>query len=100
MASAGPPSLRFAWWNVNNFAHYDTGRASDIRWPFVQEAYKAKCERVDTALRNLMDTYEPDILGLGEITSDAAESLHTRLFPDFTLIFPDAAPRSSFQIAV
>jgi endonuclease/exonuclease/phosphatase family metal-dependent hydrolase len=100
MSSAVPPSLRFAWWNVHNFAHYDMGHASENRWPLVQEAYDAKCARVDIALRHLINTHDPDILGLGEITSDAAESLRTRLFPNFNLTFPDASPGSSFQVAV
>lgn len=95
-----PPSIRFAWWNVNNFAHFDTARVGENRWPLVPEAYEAKCARVDAALRHLIDSNAPDILGLGEITSGAAEDLRARLFPDYQLVYPDAAPGSAFQVAV
>jgi endonuclease/exonuclease/phosphatase family metal-dependent hydrolase len=100
MTPTALPSVRFAWWNVHNFAHFDTSRAGEDRWPLAPAAYDAKCARVDTALRHLINTHAPDILGLGEITSDAAEALRTRLFPDYDLIFPDPAPGSSFQVAV
>src|SRR4051794_9263131 len=100
MLPAVLPSVRFAWWNVNNFAHYDTSRAGEDRWPLERAAYDAKCARVDTALQHLLNTHAPDILGLGEITSDAAEGLRSRLLSDYELIFPDAAPGATFQVAV
>jgi endonuclease/exonuclease/phosphatase family metal-dependent hydrolase len=100
MPSANQPPLRFAWWNVHNFAHYDINHAGEDRWPIEQSAYDAKCERVDNALRHLINTHEPDILGLGEITSDAAEALRMRLFPNFKLVLPEITPGSSFQVAV
>jgi endonuclease/exonuclease/phosphatase family metal-dependent hydrolase len=100
MLPAVLPSVRFAWWNVNNFAHYDANRAGEDRWPLDPAAYDAKCARVDAALRDLLDTHAPDILGLGEITSDAAEALRSRLLPEFELILADATLDSTFQVAV
>lgn len=100
MSPAALPSIRFAWWNVHDFAHYDLNRAGEVRWPLEQAEYDAKCVRVDTALQHLTNIHAPDILGLGEITSEAAEALRSRLFPTYELIFPDAAPGSSFQVAV
>ncbi|MBA4191591.1 MAG: hypothetical protein C0467_26730 [Planctomycetaceae bacterium] len=100
MQPAVLPSIRFAWWNVHNFAHYNTSRAGEDRWPLEPAAYEAKCTRVDAALQHLIAAHSPDILGIGEITSNAAEELQSRLFPEYELIFPDAAPNSSFQVAV
>ena len=100
MSSPTPPWLRFAWWNVNSFAHYDPKRAGERFWPLVREEYTEKCERVDNALRYLIQVHDPDLLGLGEITSSAAESLRARLFPDFKLVFPEVLHVSSFQVAV
>lgn len=99
MTPPPPSSVRFAWWNVNNFAHYDVNRAGEDRWPMVPAAYDAKCARVDAALRHLLTTDPPDVLGLGEITSAAAEALRSRLLPDYRLIFPEVEP-GTFQIAV
>jgi hypothetical protein len=97
MLPAVLPSVRFAWWNVNNFAHYDTSRAGEDRWPLVPAAYDAKYSRVDAALQHLLNAHAPDILGLGEITSNAAEALRTRLFPDYDLIFPMPRPARHFR---
>ncbi|MDY3559805.1 endonuclease/exonuclease/phosphatase family protein [Gemmata sp. JC673] len=94
------PAIRFAWWNVNNFAHYDVAHASEPRWPREPAAYAAKCARVDAALQHLVATQAPDVLGLGEITAAAAEELQSRLLSGYELIFPDAAPGAQFQIAV
>lgn len=100
MLPTAQPSIRFAWWNVHDFAHYDPSRAGENRWPLEPAAYSAKCSRVDAALQHLLSTHTPDLLGLCEITSVAAEELQKRLLSNYELIFPDAAPGSSFQVAV
>ena len=100
MSPTVPPSVRFAWWNVNNFAHYDANRAGEEHWPLEPPEYTAKCARVDAALQHLVATQSPDVIGLGEITSTAAEELQARVFPGYELIFPDAAPGALFQVAV
>ncbi|AWM39519.1 hypothetical protein GobsT_21440 [Gemmata obscuriglobus] len=94
------PAIRFAWWNVNNFAHYDASRAGQERWPLEPPAYAEKCARVDAALQHLVATQAPDVLGLGEITATAAEELRNRALSGYELIFPDAAPGAQFQVAV
>ena len=65
MSPTVPPAIRFAWWNVNNFAHYTIDRAGEARWPLDPAEYAAKCNRIDAALGHLRATNEPDILGLG-----------------------------------
>ena len=84
------PLLRFAWWNVHDFAHFDPNRAGSPRWPSSRAEYDAKCARVDAALRHLVAHHPPDVLGLCEITERAADELRGRLFPDYRLIYPQA----------
>src|SRR5438270_9444778 len=91
--------LRFAWWNLNNFAHYDPSRAAEERWPLEPAEYATKCARVDAALRGLVAQHPPDLLGLCEITPTAAEELQRRLFPDYRLLYPDTLSGSTFQVA-
>lgn len=97
--SPGVPVLRFAWWNVQSFAHFDPNRAGEERWPLEPAEYAAKCVRVDAALRGLIVQHPPDILGLCEITARAAEELRQRVFTDYRLICPDTV-RGEFQVAV
>lgn len=96
--SPAPPLLRFAWWNVQSFAHFDPNRVREERWPQSRAEYDAKCARVDAALRELIEQHPPDVLGLCEITEQAAKDLRQRLFPNFRLVFPTSA--ESFQVAV
>jgi len=104
--SPEPRTLRFAWWNLHDFAHFDPKRAGERRWPLEQAEYAAKCDRVDRALQDLVDRASPDILGLCEVTRPAAEGLRDRLFPNYDVVSTHvgpAAPRkreAAFQIAV
>ncbi|HXD88546.1 MAG TPA: endonuclease/exonuclease/phosphatase family protein [Urbifossiella sp.] len=99
MAQENAP-LRFAWWNLQDFAHYDPNHAAEHRWPLEGAEYEAKCKAVDAALGSLIAQYPVDIFGTCEITPQAASDLQTRLFSEYTLIYPDPAPGASFQTAV
>src|SRR5437763_1362322 len=96
----GSPALRFAWWNVQSFAHFDPNRAEEERWPTSQAEYATKCQRVDAAIEALITNDPPDLLGLCEITDTAAEELRQRLFPSHLLLFPAPATGTAFQVAV
>lgn len=93
-------SLRFAWWNLNDFAHYDPNSAAMKRWPGVEAEYRAKCERMDAAFRFLRSVHSPDLIGVCEITATAASELRDRVFPDYELAFADPLPDATFQVAV
>src|SRR5512135_2224082 len=41
--------LKFLWWNVNDFAHYDPSPEDRDRWPIDFAAYVEKCRRLDAA---------------------------------------------------
>lgn len=93
-------SLRFAWWNLQDFAHYDPNHAGEVRWPLEPAEYEAKCRNVDAALHHLIDRNPIDILGFCEITSRAAEELRSRLFPEYAVIYPIVDDKKLLQIAV
>jgi endonuclease/exonuclease/phosphatase family metal-dependent hydrolase len=93
-------SLRFSWWNLQDFAHYDESRAGEARWPLEPSEYEAKCSNVDTAIKQLIGRSPIDILGFCEITSQAAEDLRSRLFPEYALIYPKVEDRRAHQVAV
>lgn len=94
--------LRFAWWNVQDFAHFDPRRAAEMRWPPTQQAYEEKCERIDSVLNDtLLDHGQLDLLGLGEITRKAADDLRDRCLPGYMVLSMDVARphRSELQVA-
>jgi hypothetical protein len=95
---AQPHYLRFAWWNLHNFAHFDPTQVSAERWPGSQEEYAEKCRRVDAALRDLDARHPIDLLGLCEVTGIAAEELRARVFPSHDLLF--VSDQTTFQVAV
>jgi endonuclease/exonuclease/phosphatase family metal-dependent hydrolase len=94
-------SLRFVWWNVADFAHFDEGRAEEVRWPVRPEEYEEKCKRVDGVLRGLMEHGRPDVVALAEVTRQAAQDLRDRMFEGFEVHSLDTGlPRAEFQVAV
>jgi endonuclease/exonuclease/phosphatase family metal-dependent hydrolase len=95
------PSLTFAWWNLHNFAHFDPERTSDRRWPTQPEHYESKRERVRVAFDELFGDRIPDLLGVCEITREAAEDLAAGLLPGFNIATAPTYPRGdAFQVAV
>lgn len=100
MSPDAQPSLRFAWWNLNDFAHYDPTRAGEHRWPLERAEYIEKCARVDRALRVLTVAHAPDLFGFGEITRGAAEELRARVLPGYELRLADPHDDVALQIAV
>jgi endonuclease/exonuclease/phosphatase family metal-dependent hydrolase len=92
--------LRFFWWNVQSFAHYDPTRASDAQWPQVAAAYAAKCQRVDATIRLVFADTMPELLAFAEITRLAAEELRDRLFPGYQVLSLDLGASSELQVAI
>jgi endonuclease/exonuclease/phosphatase family metal-dependent hydrolase len=94
-------SLRFVWWNVADFAHFDQGRSGEDRWPPDPETYQAKCERVDGVLRTLSEQGPPDVVALAEVTQQAAQDLRDRMFKGFEVhSLDEGLPRVQFQVAI
>lgn len=94
-------TLRFIWWNVQDFAHFDISRVHEKRWPKSKEEYAEKAERVQTVLRMLSREDLPHLVALGEITHEAAGELRDALFPTFAVhTFSSLYLESGFRIAV
>jgi hypothetical protein len=77
--------LRFAWWNVESLAHYDSDRASLQRWPGSQDEAAAHLNRIADGLRELRRLATPDFIGLAEVTRPAVEALRDAVFPGFAV---------------
>jgi endonuclease/exonuclease/phosphatase family metal-dependent hydrolase len=93
--------LRFGWWNLHNFAHFDANRISDPRWPARPDHYAAKRERLLTTFPELFGSDLFDLLAVCEITREAARDLVTRLPPGFNVTVPPPYPHDDgFQVAV
>lgn len=96
-----PRFLRFAWWNLHNFAHHDAARISAPRWPKLATHYEAKRERTLAAFRDLFGNEFPDLLAVCEITREAARDLASRLQPGFDVALSPTYPHDDgFQVAV
>lgn len=91
-----------AWWNVNDFYHFRPDKINEDRWPKTQSAYEEKCRRVDRALEAMFKSLgTPQILGLGEITKNAAEALRDRILPTYRVASLDVADSDpTLQIAL
>ncbi len=96
---SGTQTVRFVWWNLQSFAHYDPNRAGETQWPSSAEAYRAKSGRVDRALRELCGEPAPEALAFSEITRQAAVDLRDRLFPGHEVFSMDLLRRSQQQVA-
>ncbi len=94
-------SLSFCWWNLHDFAHYDSARTSDPRWPKQLVHYHAKRERILAAFHEVFGNRIPDLLAVCEITREAALDLVAGLPPGFNLTVPPTYPHDDgFQVAV
>lgn len=84
-------ALRFLWWNVETFAHYDPILRGK-RWPREMAAYEAKLELVVRVLRQLFGGDRPEVVVLGEATRRAAEDLRSWWAPDYDVFSLDLDP--------
>jgi endonuclease/exonuclease/phosphatase family metal-dependent hydrolase len=80
---ASPTALRFVWWNVQDLAHYEIRRAGHPRWPVTRDAYAEKLRRVCHVLQRLFQAGPPELMGVAEITAEAAHDLRDRQFPGY-----------------
>lgn len=92
--------LRFCWWNVQDFAHFDANRSAVPRWPASVGEYEEKRRRVEAAFDAMFGSDLPEIVGLCELTRAAAEDLQRRSFPDHELVLGDPAEPVEFQVAL
>ncbi len=77
-------TIRFLWWNLQDFAHYDEARRQTLRWPSSAHAFEAKLERVALALgTDSQRNGRADVIALGEVTRRAAHALRDRAFPGY-----------------
>jgi endonuclease/exonuclease/phosphatase family metal-dependent hydrolase len=100
-----PNFFGLAWWNVNNYLHFrpeETGKGKSSRWPRTRNEYEEKSRRVDAALDELFRVAgTPQVLALGEISSQAAHDLRSRLLPSYKVLSLDvASAKPTAQIAV
>lgn len=92
--------LRFAWWNLQDFAHFNANRLGVKRWPESADEYAAKCRAVDAAFDRVFGTDPPEVIGLCEVTETAAQELRQRKFPGHTLVHPGSVQDAEFQVAL
>ncbi len=79
--------LRFCWWNVCDYVHFDPTRAARRGWPKTQSDFDEKHRRVVDAFVQLFGSALPDLVGLCEVTPTAARRLQADLFPEHE-VFP------------
>ncbi len=97
---AAPTELRFCWWNVQDFAHFDPSQSVIKRWPRTAAEYAEKSRRVVAAFDKMFGKSDPDVIGLCEITRKAAEQLQQSRFPAHRLIFTEAGDPFAFQVVL
>jgi Endonuclease/Exonuclease/phosphatase family len=96
---ASKKALRFLWWNLQSFAHFEDGRRSEAQWPDTEEEYRAKLDRVERALHDLFGEDPPELLAFAEITNRAACHLRDLLVPKYHVFSLDQLTRASLQVA-
>jgi hypothetical protein len=97
----GRKGLRFLWWNVQLFAHYDERRRSHEEWPMTPEEAVAKRDRIAAVLRQLFGDDPPELLGFAEATRQAMFGLRDRGFPGYEVVSLDLLPaKPEFHVAM
>ena len=93
--------LRFVWWNVQDFAHFEPDRAGSARWPASTEAYHAKRERIELVLSQLSHRHLPHLLAFAEITDQALHVIRDNLFPDYRVhVLGSLYPKPDFRLGL
>src|SRR5262249_7239515 len=79
--------LRFVWWNLQSFAHFDRRRVSEDQWPSSAEEDLEKCRRIDRVLRDMCDKNPPEVPAFAETTKTAVTDLRdrNRYWPELTV---------------
>src|SRR5438093_13594053 len=93
-------SLRFVWWNLQSFAHYEPARSGETQWPTNLDEYAGKRKNVDEAMRVLFGQEPPELLAFAEITRRAAVEMRDRLFPGYKVYSLDLGANPELQVAV
>jgi len=97
---AAPRELRFCWWNVQDFAHFDPNRSAMARWPTSVAEYEEKRRRLETAFDAMFGADVPEVIGLCEITRTAARELQKRKLQDHDLILSEPLATDAFQVVL
>ncbi len=92
--------LRFIWWNVCDFAHFDPAMAERDRWPSSHAMFQEKLRRIDQTLTGLYGDNLPELIGLCEMTREAAKALRIRRLHEYEVIFSKPRGPDEFQIVV
>lgn len=97
-----PKHLNFFWWNVESFAHFVPQQKALARWPESAAAYVEKCHRVDSVLSRATEQHgRPAVVGLAEVTWEAAHQLRDRLFLGYNVCSLDLFTNDpEFQVAI
>src|SRR5262245_24351611 len=92
--------LRFFWWNLGRFAHFDDSRNAETDWPSTNEEYEARVQRISSIIeRRFSPDPPPELMAFGETTERAALALRDRLAPSHKVLSMDDLPRKDFQVA-
>ena len=94
--------LRFLWWNVCDFAHFDPAMAerADGRWPSSEAMFREKLRRINSSLTALFGNDLPELIGLCEITRGGAGELGALRLADYNTFFSRPDGEDGFQIVV
>jgi hypothetical protein len=97
---AAPRTLRFLWWNLESFAHYDAARKNTGRWPDSQAAYEVKRDRLGRVIRQFFGEDPPEVLAFAEATNKAAVELRDTFFPGYEVLSLDLMAKPDFDVAI
>jgi Endonuclease/Exonuclease/phosphatase family len=93
-------ALECLWWNVQDFAHFDPDRSAVKRWPESPEMYAEKMRRVIETVDAIDATETPDVIGLCEVTPQAARDLVTRRFPNHKIVYGQPDQPMTHQVVL
>lgn len=83
-----------------DYVHFDSTRAARRGWPKSPDEFDEKHRRVVAAFSKMFGTELPDLIGLGEVTPDAAGRLQSDLFPEHELFPSGATVANETQVAI
>src|SRR5665213_1102579 len=94
--------VRFLWWNVHDFAHYEESKRRLKGWPKTPAAYEEKRSRIRAVLDAANAKYgKIDVIALCELTRVAATELRDLALPEYRILSLDNIPKNpDFHVAI